>query len=139
MSKRNYGQYCGLAHALDLIGERWSLLVIRELMTGPKRYKDLLKQLPGIGTNLLAKRLKFLEEQGILMRRTLPPPASTEAYDLTDFGRELEPVLIGLARWGYQTIPRPGKDTVHFPDWSVLAMKAVFRAERAAGVQDEYE
>jgi len=139
MNKRNYGQYCGLAHALDLIGERWSLLVIRELMTGPKRYKDLLKQLPGIGTNLLAKRLRFLEEQGILMRRTLPPPASTEAYDLTDFGRELEPVLIGLAQWGYQTIPRPGKDTVHFPDWSVLAMKAVFRTEKAAGVQDEYE
>ena len=100
MSKRSYGQYCGLAHALDLVGERWSLLVIRELMTGPKRYKDLLKRLPGIGTNLLAKRLKFLEEQSILMRRILPPPASTEAYDLTEFGRELEPVLIGLAQWG---------------------------------------
>ncbi len=139
MSKRSYGQYCGLAHALDLIGERWSLLVIRELMTGPKRYKDLLKRLPGIGTNLLAKRLKFLEEQGILMRRTLPPPASTEAYDLTDLGRELEPVLIGLAQWGYQTIPRPAKDTVHFPGWSVLAMKAVFRVEKAVGLQDEYE
>ena len=139
MSKRSYGQYCGLAHALDLIGERWSLLVIRELMTGPKRYKDLLKQLPGIGTNLLAKRLKFLEEKGILTRRTLPPPASTEAYDLTDFGRQLEPVLIGLARWGYQTIPRPGASTVHFPDWSVLAMKAVFLADRAADVQDDYE
>lgn len=139
MSKRSYGQYCGLAHALDLIGERWSLLVIRELMTGPKRYKDLLKHLPGIGTNLLAKRLKFLAEQGIVMRRPLPPPASTEAYDLTDLGRQLEPVLISLAQWGYQTIPNPDKDTVHFPHWSVLALKTSFRAEKAADLQDEYE
>ena len=139
MAKRSYGQYCGLAHALDLVGERWSLLMIRELMTGPKRYKDLLKRLPGIGTNLLAKRLKHLEEHGILERRTLPPPASTDAYVLTDLGRALEPVLIGLVQWGYRTIPRPQKDTVHFPGWSVLAMKAVFRADRAEGVDDEYE
>ena len=76
MAKRSYGQYCGLAHALDLIGERWSLLVIRELMTGPKRYKDLLKRLPGIGTNLLAQRLKFQEEQGILE----PPAGSSDSF-----------------------------------------------------------
>ncbi len=139
MAKRSYGQYCGLAHALDLIGERWSLLLIRELMTGPKRYKDLLKRLPGIGTNLLAQRLKFQEEQGILERRHLPPPASTDAYALTDLGRALEPVLIGLVQWGYRTIPRPEPETVHFAGWSVLAMKAVFRADLAEDVEDEYE
>ena len=113
--------------------------MIRELMTGPKRYKDLLKRLPGIGTNLLAQRLKYLEEQGILERRRLPPPASTEAYALTELGRALEPVLIGLVQWGYRTIPRPQPGTVHFPGWSVLAMKAVFRADLAEGVEDEYE
>ncbi len=139
MSKRTYGQYCGLAHALDLIGERWSLLMIRELMTGPKRYKDLLKRLPGIGTNLLAKRLKFLEEQGILSRRRLPPPASTEAYVLTELGYDLEPILIGLVQWGYRTLPHPQPDTVHFPGWSILAMKAVFRTDRAEGLDEEYE
>ena len=139
MAKRSYGQYCGLAHALDLIGERWSLLLIRELMTGPKRYKDLLKRLPGIGTNLLAQRLKFQEEQGILERRHLPPPASTDAYALTDLGRALEPVLIGLVQWGYRTIPRPEPETIHFAGWSVLAMKAVFRADLAEDVEDEYE
>ena len=105
MAKRSYGQYCGLAHALDLIGERWSLLLIRELMTGPKRYKDLLKRLPGIGTNLLAQRLKFQEEQGILERRHLPPPASTDAYVLTDLGRSLHPVLQSICRWANTQIP----------------------------------
>lgn len=139
MSKRSYNQYCGVAHALDLVGERWSLLIIRELLTGPKRYKDLQERLPGIGTNLLAKRLKAMEAHGILLRRHLPPPASTEAYDLTDLGRGLEPVLIALAQWGYQTISRPGKDTTYFADWSVLAMKAVFKADEAQDVTDVYE
>lgn len=113
--------------------------MIRELMTGPKRYKDLLKRLPGIGTNLLAQRLKFLEEQGILARRRLPPPASTDAYALTELGYELEPIVIGLVQWGYRTIPHPQQDTVHYPGWSVLAMKAVFRADKALGLDEEYE
>jgi len=139
MSKRSYGQYCGLAHALDLIGERWSLLIIRELMTGPKRYKDLLKRLPGLGTNLLANRLQFMEQEGLLERRLLPPPASTEAYDLTALGGALEPVLLALAQWGHQTLPPPDKKTVHFASWSVLAMKAVFRPDQANGMDDAYE
>ncbi len=139
MSRRTYGQYCGVAHALDVIGERWTLLLIRELLTGPKRYKDLLSHLPGIGTNLLAKRLQFLEEEGLVERSLLPPPASTEAYVLTEHGRALEPVLLDLARWGYRTMPRPDDQTVHFAAWSVLAMKAVFRPERAGGLNDAYE
>ena len=139
MSKRSYGQYCGLAHALDLVGERWTLLIIRELLTGPKRYKDLLKRLEGIGTNLLAKRLKDLEGHGLLTRSQLPPPASTTAYVLTDLGRGLEPAVLALVDWGYQTIGRPAEGEAYWPGWSVLAMKSVFRPDRALGLDVAYE
>lgn len=139
MSRRSYNQYCGLAHALDLLGERWSLLIIRELLTGPKRYKDLQTHLPGMGTNLLAQRLKMLEDEAIIERRLLPPPASTEAYDLTEQGRALEPALVELARWGLSSIGKPDPDDVYSGHWSILAMKAVFRPERAADVRATYE
>jgi DNA-binding HxlR family transcriptional regulator/putative sterol carrier protein len=112
---------------------------VRELMTGPKRYKDLLSSLSGIGTNLLAERLKFMEEEEIVQRRMLPPPASTEAYDLTDRGRELEPVLLELVRWGHGIMGKPGKQDVHRAHWNILAMKAVFDSERARGMRAEYE
>ena len=139
MSRRTYGQYCGLAHALDLIGARWTMLILRELMTGPKRYKDLQKHLPGIGTNLLAARLKFLERQGLITKRLLPPPASTEAYDLTPHGEALEPALIELARWGLASIGQPDEDDAYGPHWSTLAMKAIFRPERAEGLRAVFE
>lgn len=139
MNRRSYNQYCGLAHALDVLGERWSLLIIRELLTGPKRYKDLQKHLTGIGTNLLAQRLKLLEEEGIIERRLLPPPASTEAYGLTERGQALEPALIELARWGLGSIGKPDPDDTYSGHWSILAMKAVFRPERAAEVRATYE
>ena len=86
MAKRNYHQFCAIAHALDIVGERWTLLVVRELLMGPKRFTDLLSNLPGIGTNLLAARLKELEEQGIIERSTLPPPAASSVYVLTELG-----------------------------------------------------
>jgi DNA-binding HxlR family transcriptional regulator len=139
MSRRSYNQYCGLAHALDLLGERWCLLIIRELLTGPKRYKDLQTHLPGVGTNLLSQRLKMLEEEAIIERRLLPPPASTEAYDLTERGRTLEPALVALARWGLSSIGKPDPDDAYSGHWSILAMKAVFRPERAADVRATYE
>src|SRR3954465_14659960 len=100
MSKRSYNQHCAMARALDALGERWTLLVIRELLPGPKRYKDLLEGLPGIGTNLLAARLRDLEAAGAIQRRMLPPPAGAVVYELTDSGRELESVVLDLARWG---------------------------------------
>src|SRR5438046_8699237 len=110
MSKR-YDQYCPVAHALDLIGERWSLLVVRELMHGPKRYTDLAEHLPGIGTNILASRLRDLEACGVVTKRTLPPPAAPRVYELTDYGRELRTVLRALALGGARQLgPPPDED-----------------------------
>ncbi len=128
-----------MARALDVIGERWTLLIVRELLTGPKRFKDLLERLPGIGTNLLAGRLRDLEGEGVLRRTTLPPPAGSAVYELTERGRELEPVLMGLARWGLDLLgePRPGE--VFRPVWAVQAMKAAFRPEAARWVRETYE
>src|SRR5207249_10868829 len=106
MPKRSYGQFEGLATALDAVGERWTLLLVRELLLGPRRYKDLLEGLPGIGTNLLARRLKELKGAGVIVKRSLPAPAGSSVYELTDSGRALEPDLIELARWGMNAIER---------------------------------
>ena len=110
--------------------------MIRELMTGPKRYKDFMQRLPGVGTNLLAKRLKHLEAQGVLERRALPPPVSTNVYALTDLGLSLQPLLVGLARWGFQTLRPTDADASFFPEWALLAFQANFEG---AGVTEEYE
>jgi len=93
LESRSYRQFCGVAHALDLIGERWSMLVVRELLVGPRRFTDLVHGLPGIGTNSLSARLKQLEQGGIVQRRMLPPPAASAVYELTEYGRELEPIV----------------------------------------------
>ncbi|MGB6242770.1 MAG: helix-turn-helix domain-containing protein [Castellaniella sp.] len=100
---RSYGDGCAAAHALDLIGERWALLIVRELMLGPKRFTDLRAGLPGISANVLSQRLNQLETAGVLLRRRLPPPAATAVYDLSAWGRELEPILLQLVRWGVQS------------------------------------
>ncbi|HEX8063312.1 MAG TPA: winged helix-turn-helix transcriptional regulator [Allosphingosinicella sp.] len=98
-AKRRYDDACGTAHALDLIGERWALLVMRELMLGPKRFGDLRSDLPGISANVLTQRLEGLEESGLLVRRRLPPPASTQVYELTPWGYEAEPIVQSLGKW----------------------------------------
>jgi DNA-binding HxlR family transcriptional regulator len=98
-SKRRYEDACGAAHALDLVGERWALLVIRELMLGPKRFGDLRRDLPGISANVLTQRLEGLEEAGMLARRRLPPPVSAQVYELTSWGYEAEPILQVMGRW----------------------------------------
>lgn len=120
--RRSYDQYCGLAGALDLVGERWTLLVVRELMTGPKRYTDVADALPGIGTSLLASRLKHLEDVGICRRTYLAPPAASTVYELTDVGEELGHALVPLIAWGLRhAVPEePGPDTVVKPHWSLL-------------------
>jgi DNA-binding HxlR family transcriptional regulator len=101
MSRRNYSQFCGLAHALDVVGERWTLLIVRELGSGPKRYTQLADTLAGIGTSLLATRIRQLEADGIVQRRlALEQPSSTVLYELTDAGRELAEAMIPLAVWG---------------------------------------
>ena len=104
MTSRTYDQFCGIARALDLVGERWALLVVRDLILGPKRFTDLRRGLAGIGTNILAARLKELERGGVVRRRTLPPPAASAVYELTDYGRALEGPLLALGRWGALSI-----------------------------------
>ncbi|HYJ69575.1 MAG TPA: helix-turn-helix domain-containing protein [Nocardioidaceae bacterium] len=113
---RGYDQYCPIAHALNLVGERWALLVVRELMHGPKRYTDLAGNL-GIGTNILAARLRDLEAHGIVTKRTLPPPSATRVYDLTDYGRELKPALRELGLWAARSLGPPTDDDELFPGW----------------------
>jgi DNA-binding HxlR family transcriptional regulator len=120
MSKR-YDQYCPIACALGLVGERWTLLVVRELMHGPKRYTDLVDGLHGIGTNILAARLKELEAAGLVERRKLPPPAASTVYELTPTGRELRPVLHELARFGARLMGPPPLDALN-PGWLVDAL-----------------
>lgn len=139
MAKRSYNQNCSLAYTLDVIGERWTLLLIRELLTGPKRFTDLLNNLPGIGTNLLAARLKELEEVSVLERNTLPPPAASAVYELTDLGCELQPALIELVRWGSKLPRAPGETAYSRPGWAILAMHAAFQPEAARGLKETYE
>ena len=104
---RTYDQYCPIAHALGAVGERWSLLIVRELLHGQRRYTDLADALPGIGTNILAARLRELEAAGVVAKRRLLPPTPATVYELTEKGRGLHPVLHELARWGARSSARP--------------------------------
>jgi DNA-binding HxlR family transcriptional regulator len=123
MSK-SYAQYCPVAHALELVGERWALLVVRELLNGPKRYTDLATALPGIGTNILAGRLRDLEDAGVVQKRRLPPPAAAQVYELTTYGEELREPLYALARWGAKSLGPPTAKDSFSPDWLVNAVRA---------------
>jgi len=125
MAKR-YDQYCAIAHALELVGERWSLLIVRELLTGPKRYTDLAGSLPRIGTNVLAARLKELEAGGILTKRRLPPPTPAQVYELTPYGESLRPVMRELALWGIRSLGAPEDDDEFAPGWLQGALDTVF-------------
>ena len=104
---KRYDQYCPIAHALGLVGERWALLIVRELINGPRRYTDLAGHLPRIPTNILAGRLRDLEEGGVIRKRKLPPPAASQVYELTEYGRDLKPVLHALAHWGARSLGPP--------------------------------
>jgi len=139
MSKRTYNQYCGVARAMDVVGERWTLLIVRELLTGPKRFKDLLEGLPGIGTNLLTARLKDLEGYGVVRRATLPPPAASRVYELTELGRSLEPVVMGLARWGLTFLGASREEDDRQPAWAMVALKSVLKPEATGETRESYE
>jgi DNA-binding HxlR family transcriptional regulator len=132
VSKR-YDQYCPIAHALGMVGERWSLLIVRELLQGPKRYTDLAASLPGIGTNILAARLKELESCGLVSKRRLDPPAASQVYELTAYGRELKPVVGALALWGLRSIDPPTDDADLAPGWLYGALDTVFAPAAPAG------
>jgi DNA-binding HxlR family transcriptional regulator len=137
MSKR-YDQFCPVCHALELVGERWALLVVRELLKGPKRYTDLLGGMPGIGTNVLAARLRELEEAGVVRKRKLPPPAASTVYELTEYGQELEEPLYALARWGARSMEPPGKNEDFYPEWGLNAFAALLDPETARGLTQTY-
>jgi DNA-binding HxlR family transcriptional regulator len=133
---RTYGDSCGIARALDLVGERWALLVVRELLLGSKRFTDLRAGLPHVGPDMLAQRLRELEQAGVVRRAKLPPPAGVRVYELTDWGRQLEPVVLALGRWGSQAPFPPGSDELG-ADAMVLALKTVFDPERSASLRDQ--
>jgi DNA-binding HxlR family transcriptional regulator len=136
---RTYGQYCGLARALDLVGDRWALLVVRELLLGPKRFTDLLDGLPGISTNVLAVRLRQLTRAGVVTRMQLPPPAASAVYELTEYGRGLETAAAALGRWGAATIGPRASGQVLRSHWLAIALKAFFHQSAAAGLSRTYE
>jgi DNA-binding HxlR family transcriptional regulator len=122
---KTYDHYCPVAHALGVVGERWALLVVRELLQGPKRYTDLAEGLPGIGTNILASRLRDLETAGVVTKKTLPPPAASRVYELTDYGLELKPVMRELALWGARSLGPPTADDELFPGWLVNPVEMI--------------
>jgi DNA-binding HxlR family transcriptional regulator len=120
---KSYNQYCPVARALELVGERWSLLIVRELLEhGPQRYSDLHCRLEHCGTNILAARLKDLERGGVIQRRRLPPPAASTVYELTEYGQGLQPVLHQLAHWGARALGPPRSDELE-PGWLSGALR----------------
>jgi DNA-binding HxlR family transcriptional regulator len=131
MAQRSYNQICGVARAAELLGERWTLLVVRDLLLGPRRYTDLLAGLPGLSTNVLATRLRQLEEGGVVSRRLVPRPGSGTVYALTAYGRELEPLVIGLGLWGGKTLD-PGASGRPEPGLAVLALSRRLGVPRPA-------
>jgi DNA-binding HxlR family transcriptional regulator len=139
MRTRSYGQYCGVAHALELVGERWALLVVRELILSPKRFTELQRGLPRIPTNVLSARLKELEESAIVRRVVLPRPATGVAYELTEYGQELEDIVLRLAAWGVRSLADPRPDDTTSPEGVLLGLRAAFRPDRAEGLSATYE
>ena len=139
MRSRSYDQYCGVAHALELVGERWALLLVRDLFRGPKRFTDLQRGLPRIPSNVLSARLKELEQANVVRRRLLARPESGVVYELTEYGAELEDIILRLGLWGTKSLgePRP-EDTVTM-DSLLFGLRATFRPEASRGVRASFE
>ncbi len=127
MARRRYHQYCPVARALEVVGERWTLLIVRELLLGPRRFTDLADGLPGIGSSVLAARLADLEHSGLVAKRTMPPPAASVVYELTDEASGLRPVLAALATWGMNLLGRPRTDDDVHGRWLVLGLAVTAR------------
>jgi DNA-binding HxlR family transcriptional regulator/putative sterol carrier protein len=134
---RTYGDPCGVARSLDVIGERWALLVVRELLLGPKRFADLLAGLPGASPNVVSQRLRDLTQHGVVRRVELGPPARIHLYELTEWGHELEPALLHLGRWGARA-PRSERRRLGI-DSLILSIKAAFDTGRTPGRSSTYE
>ena len=129
MAARDYGQYCGVTRALELVGERWALLIIRDLLVGPRRYVELAAGLPRIPSNILAARLKELQAAGILRRA---PRSRVVVYELTPYGHELEPVVLALGAWGFKAMGDPREEQIITPDSMTMALRTAFQAQVAA-------
>lgn len=139
MSTKTYDQYCAVARALETVGERWTLLIVRELLTGSKRFTDLRSGLPGIATNLLTDRLEALREQGVVRRVELPPPVASTVYKLTERGRELKPVILALGEWGLPLLGEPREGDEFRLGWLLLILEDRFDKEAAKGIRLTYE
>jgi DNA-binding HxlR family transcriptional regulator len=130
-TSRSYGDACGIARALDVVGERWALLVVRELLLGPQRFSDLRRALPNASSNLVADRLRELEGRGVVCRRILPPPAGSSVYELTSWGRELEPIVLALGNWGVR-VPLPATPTTLSATSVLLYLRTAARPDPRA-------
>ncbi len=139
MAKRAYGQFCGLVRALEIVGERWALVIVRDLLVSPKRFSDLRRGLPRIPTNILSARLKELEQAGIVHRRVLPRPSGSVVYELTEYGNELEDIVLRLGRWGARLLTKPGPEEIVTADSMIMAMRSIFRPKAARGLNVSYE
>ncbi|MCM0638851.1 winged helix-turn-helix transcriptional regulator [Cellulomonas wangsupingiae] len=131
MAARDYGQHCGVTRALELVGERWALLIVRDLLVGPRRYGELAAGLPRIPSNVLATRLKELQEAGVLRRA---PRSRVIVYELTPYGRELEPVVLAMGAWGFRALGEPRDEQVLTPDALTMTLRTTFRPEVAAAL-----
>jgi len=139
MSPQGYNQYCALAHALDLVGDRWTLLIVRELAPGPRRFTDLIDGLPGIPRNLLTERLRSLERDGIVVRRDLPPPAARQVYALTEDGGDLARAISPLIGWGARRQGKRKPDEAFHPRWPAVAMAGLADRKAAVGISENYQ
>ena len=139
MSTRTYGQYCGFARAVEVVGERWAFLIIRDLLVSPKRFTDLHRGLPGIPTNILTARLKELEQAGVVQRKVLPRPEGSIVYELTDYGLELEDIVDRLGRWGAKAMREPRAGETVTVDSLQTALRSTFCPQSAAGVHAGFE
>jgi DNA-binding HxlR family transcriptional regulator len=139
VAARSYGQFCGIARALELVGERWALLIVRDLLVGPRRFTDLRQGLPRIPTNVLSDRLKELEQSGIVRRRVLPRPAASVVYELTGYGSQLEDVVMRFGVWGAQSLGDPRPEEIITTDSMTMALRSTFVPEAAGGLRVSYE
>lgn len=138
MVKRSYGQYCGFARALELVGERWALLIVRDLLVGEKRFSEIQRGLPGIPTNILTARLNELEDSGLVRRRVLARPAKGVVYELTEDGVQLEEAVMALGRWGARRLGEPRADETVTEDSIATALRTTFRPESAGKAKLTY-
>jgi DNA-binding HxlR family transcriptional regulator/putative sterol carrier protein len=139
MPQHRYQQYCALARALDVAGDRWTLLIVRELVPGPRRFTDLIDGLPGISRKLLTERLRDLERDGIIARKELPPPAARQVYELTEDGRDLGTAMAPLIAWGARRIGKRKSGESFRARWPAVGMAGLADREAAKGVSERYQ